>query len=161
MNTHITHQISDSAGNLESVPKSTTGTPKIRHRIAVFLAAAIVLTTGLGAASAAPAAAVAIPTYGTAIVCFKAPSVVGWGTYDRPVFVDAWIDGSWQQIGNAIYPDRYGCIRQALVAGYYWHYRVYRYERGAGTYVGTSNWAFVNTGGFYNLGTVWLSLIRG
>jgi hypothetical protein len=159
MNTDTIHQLSDTSNNVESAVRPTTHTPKIRHRIVAFVAAALLLATGFGAASAAPASAAPVPAYGTASVCFKVPTAYGWLTYDRPVMVDAYVNGTWQQVGGVVYPDRNGCIRQALSAGYYWHYRVYYYERGAGTYVGTSNYAFVNAGGSYNLGTVYLARI--
>lgn len=160
MNTNTTIQISDSANNVESTPKPTVRTLKFRHRIVAFLATAILLATGVNAASATPANAATTAANGTVSACFKAPSGYGWGTYDRPVFVDVWVGGTAHQIGT-VTPASNGCIRQALPAGYYWRFRVYHYERGAGTYNGTSNWAYVSAGGSANVGTVWLSLIRG
>lgn len=56
MNTNITHQFSKSSNPVEPTPTATNHKPRIRHRIVAFLAATILLATGLGAASATPAA---------------------------------------------------------------------------------------------------------
>ncbi len=123
----------------------------VPRRVVALLIGAL-LTLGVVTLDAAPAQAAGT---GSATVCFQ----VQGGIYNRPVLLDAKVNGTWYQIAT-LTPNTRGCIvGYRLPAGYRWRFRVYHYERGLGYYVGRSRAYTIASGYRYNYGTVVVQFI--
>ncbi len=128
-----------------------------RKLAAVVLAATATLATLTATTSPAEAAPA---TYGTAKICFKAPTGLGgYGIYNRTVIIDAYTNTGWVQVGTVV-PTTSGCLTQALPTGSYWRFRVFHLENRI-YYLGTSNYVLPQNGAYYNLGTLYLQTTRG
>lgn len=127
----------------------------VPRRVVALLASAL-LAVGVVTLDASPAQAAGT---GRATVCFQTSSDFGVGIYNRPVLLDAKVNGTWYQMGS-LTPNSRGCIvGQRLPAGYRWRFRVYHYERGLGYYVGRSRAYTIASGYRYNYGTVVVQFI--
>lgn len=151
---------STSSSQVCSEPKSAPMRRVLGGRLARSLAAVLLALT-LGAASCRPAPPPKQPPHGTARVCFQAVGDIGYGPfygiYNRPVRVDAWVNGAAQEI-MTFTPNTRGCLSIKLPAKYSWRFRVYHKEANY-YWVGRSDWRYVKAGGSYNFGTVTIQSI--